>query len=81
MSAAVLPTVDEYIAHIEYVIKLVGADHVAIGLDMVNGRTSIPADPTGYTDLIVAIRKLTTPENARKILGENWMACSVRRAT
>lgn len=71
--SAVLPTVDEYVAHIEYVIKLVGADHVAIGLDMVNGRTSIPADPTGYTDLIAAIRKLTTPENARKILGENWM--------
>jgi membrane dipeptidase len=65
--------VDEYVAHIDYVIKLVGADHVAIGLDMVNGRSSIPADPTGYTDLIAAIRKLTTPENARKILGENWM--------
>lgn len=71
--SAVLPTVDEYVAHVEYVIKLVGADHIAIGLDMVNGRSSIPADPTGYTDLIAAIRKLTTPENARKILGENWM--------
>jgi membrane dipeptidase len=72
-AASSLPTVDEYVAHIDYVIKLVGADHVAIGLDMVNGRTSIPADPTGYPDLIAAIRKLTTPENARKILGENWM--------
>ena len=72
-AASSLPTVDEYVEHIDYVIKLVGADHVAIGLDMVNGRTSIPADPTGYPDLIAAIRKLTTPENARKILGENWM--------
>ena len=30
-----LPTADEWAEHVNYVIKLVGADHVAIGLDMV----------------------------------------------
>lgn len=68
-----LPTVDEWTAHVDYVIKLVGADHVAIGLDMVTGRSAVPADPTGYPDLVTAVRKMTTPQNARKILGENWM--------
>jgi membrane dipeptidase len=68
-----LPTADEWAEHVDYVIKLVGADHVAIGLDMVAGRSSVPADPTGYPDLIAALRRITTPENVRKIVGENWM--------
>jgi membrane dipeptidase len=68
-----LPTADEWAEHVDYVIKLVGADHVAIGLDMVTGRSSVPPDPSGYGDLIAAIKKITTPENVRKIVGENWM--------
>lgn len=68
-----LPTTDEWAAHVDYVIKLVGADHVAVGLDMVTGRSSVPADPSGYPDLIAALKRITTPENVRKILGENWM--------
>ena len=68
-----LPTADEWAEHVDYVIKLVGADHVAIGLDMVAGRSSVPADPTGYPGLIAALRRITTPENVRKIVGENWM--------
>jgi membrane dipeptidase len=68
-----LPTVDEWAEHVDYVIKLVGADHVAIGLDMVAGRSAVPADPTFYPDLIAALRRITTPENVRKIAGENWM--------
>jgi membrane dipeptidase len=55
------------------VIKLVGVDHVAIGLDMVAGRSAVPNDPTGYPDLMAALRRITTPENVRKIVGENWM--------
>jgi membrane dipeptidase len=70
---ASLPTVDEWAEHVDYVIKLVGADHVAIGLDMVAGRSAVPADPTGYPDLLAALRRITTPENVRKIAGENWM--------
>jgi membrane dipeptidase len=68
-----LPTVDGWAEHVDYVIKLVGADHVAIGLDMVAGRSAVPADPTGYPDLMAALRRITTPENVRKIAGENWM--------
>jgi membrane dipeptidase len=68
-----LPTVDDWAEHVDYVIKLVGADHVAIGLDMVAGRSAVPADPTGYRDLMAALRRITTPENVRKIAGENWM--------
>ena len=68
-----LPTIDEWAAHVDYVIKLVGADHVAVGLDMVAGRSSAPPDPSGYPDLIAALKRITTPENVRKILGENWM--------
>jgi membrane dipeptidase len=68
-----LPTSDEWAAHVDYVIKLVGADHVAIGLDMVAGRSSVPPDPSGYPDLIAALKRITTPDNVRKILGENWM--------
>jgi membrane dipeptidase len=68
-----LPTVDEWAEHVDYVIKLVGADHVAVGLDMVAGRSAVPADPTGYPDLMAALRRITTPENVRKIAGENWM--------
>jgi membrane dipeptidase len=68
-----LPTADEWAEHVDYVIKLVGADHVAIGLDMVAGRSSVPADPSGYPDLIAALHRITTPENVRKIVGENWM--------
>jgi membrane dipeptidase len=68
-----LPTIDEWAAHVDYVIKLVGPDHVAVGLDMVAGRSSVPPDPSGYPDLIAALKRITTPENVRKILGENWM--------
>jgi membrane dipeptidase len=68
-----LPTAEEWAEHVDYIIKLVGADHVAIGLDMVAGRSSVPADPGGYPDLMAALKKITTPENVRKIAGENWM--------
>jgi membrane dipeptidase len=68
-----LPTVDEWAEHADYVIKLVGADHVAIGLDMVPGRTGVLADATGYPNLISALGRITNAENVRKITGENYM--------
>jgi len=68
-----LPTADEWAEHVNYVIKLVGADHVAIGLDMVPGRTGVLADATGYPDLIAALGRITTADNVRKISGENYM--------
>lgn len=70
---AVLPTADEWAAQVDHVIKLVGADHVGLGLDAVAGRSAVPRDASGYGDLVVALNKITTPENVRKITGENWL--------
>jgi membrane dipeptidase len=72
-AAPFLPTADEWAEHVDYIIKLVGADHVAIGLDAVAGRSAVPADPGGYGEVMAALKKITTPENVRKIAGENWM--------
>jgi len=67
------PTADEWAVQVDYVIKAVGADHVAIGLDMIGGRNGAPRDASGYGELVAALNKITTPENVRKITGENWM--------
>ena len=67
-----VPTADEWAEHVDYVIKLVGADHVAIGLDMAPGRSAVPMNASGYPGLIAALNRITTPANVRKITGENW---------
>lgn len=72
-AAALIPTADEWAAHVAHVIKTVGADHVGIGLDMTGGRSNVPKDPTGYPALVAALNRITTPENVRKIAGENWL--------
>jgi membrane dipeptidase len=72
-AAGVLPTADEWAVQIDYVIKTVGADHVGIGLDMIGGRSGAPRDASGYGDMVTALNKITTPENVRKITGENWL--------
>ena len=41
---AVVPTADEWAAQVDHVIKTVGADHVAFGLDAVGGRSAVPRD-------------------------------------
>ena len=33
------PTIDDYLDHFDYAIKLVGADHVALATDMFDGKT------------------------------------------
>jgi membrane dipeptidase len=71
-AASALPTADEWAEHVDYVINTVGADHVAIGLDMNSGRSAVPGNASGYTDLVVALNRITTVENVRKITGENW---------
>jgi len=68
-----VPTADEWAAQVDHVIKTVGADHVAFGLDAVGGRSAVPRDASGYGDLVAALNKVTTPENVRKITGENWL--------
>jgi membrane dipeptidase len=67
-----IPLAHEWAEHVDYVIKTVGADHVAIGLDMVGGRSAVAKNASGYTDLVAALDRVTTVENVRKIAGENW---------
>jgi membrane dipeptidase len=67
-----VPSADEWAEQVDYVIRTVGAEHVAIGLDMANGRSAVPQTPGGYAELRAAIQRVTTPENVRKITGENW---------
>ena len=52
-------------------IKTVGADHVAIGLDLVGGRGAGPKDAAGYPELLAALNRITTPANVRKVACEN----------
>jgi membrane dipeptidase len=58
---------------VKHVIDTVGADHVGIGLDMTAGRSNTPKDPSGYPSIVAALNKITTPDNVRKICGENWL--------
>jgi microsomal dipeptidase-like Zn-dependent dipeptidase len=32
----------------------------------------VPRDASGYRDMLTALNQITTPENVRKITGENW---------
>ena len=70
---AALPTADEWAEQVDYVIRSVGVDHVGLGLDAVAGRSAVPRDASGYRDLVAALNKITTPENVRRITGENWL--------
>jgi membrane dipeptidase len=72
-AAALVPTPDEWAQQIHHVIKLAGPDHVGFGLDMVGGRSGVPADASGYPALVQAIGRVTTPENVSKVNGENWL--------
>jgi membrane dipeptidase len=68
-----VPTADEWVEQVDYVIKLVGVDHVGIGLDMFGGRSGVLRDPSGYPDLLKALNRITTPANVKKIAGESWL--------
>jgi membrane dipeptidase len=68
-----IPTPAEYAEQIAHVVKLVGADHVGVGLDMVGGRSGVPADASGYPGLVEAIGRVMTPANVAKVNGENWL--------
>jgi membrane dipeptidase len=70
---AALPTEEEWAEQVDYVIKTVGADHVALGLDLVPGRSAVPATPAGYPALLAQLRRITDEANVRKIAGENWL--------
>ena len=54
-------------------IKVVGADHVGIGLDLTGGGSCVVKDASGYPELVAAIQRITTADNLRKVSGENWL--------
>jgi membrane dipeptidase len=69
------PTLDEWVAQVDYVIALVGEDHVAMGFDMSRGGGYFrDFDATKYPDITAAlVRKGYTEARIRKILGSNWV--------
>jgi membrane dipeptidase len=69
------PTLDEWVAQVDYVITLVGEDHVAMGFDMSRGGGHFrDFDATKYPDITAAlVRKGYTEARIRKILGGNWV--------
>jgi membrane dipeptidase len=74
-AGAPLPTVEEWADQIDYVVRLVGADYVGMGLDMMAGGNWLrDFDATSYPRLTEAlVAKGYTPTVIRKILGENWL--------
>ena len=68
-----VPTADEWAAQAEHVVRTVGPDHVGIGLDLVGGRSCVPADASGYPDLLQALGRSLPAETAAKVAGQNWL--------
>lgn len=70
-----VPTVKDVVNHIDHVVKLVGIDHVGIGMDMDGG-----SDVIGVEDVskiknvtIELLRRGYSTKDIRKIWGENTM--------
>ena len=70
-AAALVPTPDEWAAHVEHAVKIAGPTHVAIGLDLTTGRSTLKNfNASGYPQLVEALRKRSIPDS---VLGENWL--------
>jgi membrane dipeptidase len=76
MYQAIRPPLSLLVDHIEYVIRLVGADHVGIGSDF-DGITVAPLDMDDVTFLPGITRELLarghSAEEVRKVLGGNFL--------
>jgi membrane dipeptidase len=70
-------TVEDVVAHINHVVKLVGIDHVGIGSDFDGVGDSLPVgleDASKYPNLIYGLLKAGySDEDIRKICGENLL--------
>lgn len=72
---APLPTVGDWAAQADYVVRLVGDDHIGIGLDLLSGGHFLrDFDATSYPRLTEAlVAKGLGETTILKILGENWL--------
>lgn len=70
-----LPTIEDWADQVDYVVKLVGAEHISLGLDLMAGGLWLrDFDATKYRSLAEALTaKGYPPGTVREILGENWL--------
>jgi membrane dipeptidase len=70
-----VPTIEDYVATVDYLINLTGDDHVAIGLDLMHGTYWLKDfDATCYPQITEAlVDKGYSAKTIKKILGENWL--------
>jgi membrane dipeptidase len=68
-----VPTPDDWAAHVSHVIDTAGPDHVGIGLDLVGGRSCVPAGASGYPDLLKAVARVASSDVVAKVAGQNWL--------
>jgi membrane dipeptidase len=67
-----VPTIDDWAAHVEHAAKVSGMKSVGIGLDLTNARSTLKGvDARSYGQIVDGLRKrqLATKE----ILAENWL--------
>lgn len=66
-----VPTSEDWIAHVEHAVAVTGRMNVAIGLDLTTGRSTLKNfDAGSYPELVNAVRKHKLPD---EVLGENWL--------
>lgn len=72
---APLPTIADWVEQVDYVVNLVGDDHVAMGFDMSRGGGYLrDFDATKYPLITAAlVEKGYSEQRIRKILGGNWL--------
>ena len=70
-------SLDDVVAHIDHIVKLVGVDHVGFGSDFEGVGDSLPEglkDVSGYPNIIYELlKKGYSEDDLRKICGENLM--------
>lgn len=74
-AGAPLATVEDWATEVDYVVRLVGPDHISLGLDMMAGGNWLKDfDATCYPLMTKAlIEKGYSHEMIGKIMGENWL--------
>jgi membrane dipeptidase len=68
---SLVPTTEEWADHVTHAVEVAGPSHVAIGLDLTQGRSTLKNfDARSYRQLADVLKKRNLPG---QILGENWL--------